>query len=628
MARSRSSITTGTTENNIYFYPAGGHSHDGQNSSLIDATKYSVYDFNFGYISDNPVRRQFQINSFESLKQVIRDTVTDSVLAPAGIVLQPNTLNGATIIARTIEATQIVANSITANELVSNIILVNNTIRSSNYSAGSNGWIITNTGTAEFNNVTVRGTIISSNGTIGGFTLSSNTLNAGSGSDQITISTGIYNAVSNPDEIVIGIGGPLSNGYSLPFAVNSSGVLSVTAATVGPIQLDSSGLTSQYFDSDNYIKLDTLGDFYKYAKRNTYNYLTYMLGEFLQIKRTNSSGVPTGSGAFFGYYSTPDDVRLILNAVSSPSYTSGSYVDLTSTGTIQASNWIQSLGYLYGQNASITNTTFTRYLNVATNGTIDFNSQVRQMINLWSTSYGIGVQNSTQYFRSGSRFSWYTGGSHSDTENDPGSGGTRLLTLTSGSLRLYSGQFEYFDGSYVRSRLNFNSLLFFSVTGAQKSEYAVGGFYVDSGYVVGNFSVGGTKSFRIQHPLYENKMLVHASLEGPTADVFYKGQSKLINGEIEITLPEYFESLTDENQRIIMITPIVNDASQTFIALGVSKIQNGKFKVYSQENSINQNQEFYWIVQATRKDVEMEVEPYKNSYDLRASNVENTNNGV
>ena len=142
MARTRSSITTGTTENNIYFYPAGGHSHDGQNSSLIDATKYSVYDFNFGYISDNPVRRQFQINSFESLKQVIRDTVTDSVLSPAGIVLQPNTLNGATIIARTITADQITVGSITASELSNNIILVNNTIRSNNYVIGNSDWQI------------------------------------------------------------------------------------------------------------------------------------------------------------------------------------------------------------------------------------------------------------------------------------------------------------------------------------------------------------------------------------------------------------------------------------------------------------------------------------------------------
>lgn len=190
MARTRSSITTGTTENNIYFYPAGGHSHDGQNSSLIDATKYSVYDFNFGYISDNPVRRQFQINSFESLKQVIRDTVTDSILSPAGIVLQPNTLNGATIIARTIEAGQIVANTLTANEisantitadeLVSNIVLVNNVIRSNNYSAGSTGWQISNTGSAEFNNVTVRGTIAATSGNIAGWTINTSNITGGS----------------------------------------------------------------------------------------------------------------------------------------------------------------------------------------------------------------------------------------------------------------------------------------------------------------------------------------------------------------------------------------------------------------------------------------------------------------
>jgi hypothetical protein len=611
MARTRSSITTGTTENNIYFYPAGGHSHDGQNSSLIDATKYSVYDFNFGYISDNPVRRQFQINSFESLKQVIRDTVTDSILTPAGIVLQPNTLNGATIIARTIEATQIVANTITANELAANIILVNNIIRSNNYSAGVSGWQISNTGSAEFNNVTVRGTVIASNGTIGGFTLSSNTLNAGSNSDQITISTGIYNAASNPDEIVIGIGGPLSNGFSLPFAVNSSGTLSAQVATIGPLQLDSSGLTSAYFNSNNYVYLNTSGDFYKYATRNTYNYLTYILGELVQIKRINNLGSPTGSGAFLGYYSTPDDARLILNSTSTPSYDSGTYVELKSDGTIRTSG-----------NVSATS------INVATTGNLSFGSQVRQMINLWSTSYGIGIQSGTQYFRTGSRFSWYTGGIHSDTENDPGTGGTRWMSLTSGGLRLYSGQFEYFDGSRIRSRLNFNSLLYWSVTGAQKSEYGVGGFYVDTGYVAGDFSVGGTKSFRIQHPLYEDKMLVHASLEGPTADVFYKGKAQLVNGEIEITLPDYFETLTKIDERIVMITPIIKNSSKLFSTLGATQIENGKFKVYNQENSINDNQEFYWIVQATRKDIEIEVEPLKNNYDLRASNIQSIEDEV
>jgi hypothetical protein len=38
------------------------------------------------------------------------------------------------------------------------------------------------------------------------------------------------------------------------------------------------------------------------------------------------------------------------------------------------------------------------------------------------------------YFRSNSRFSWYDGGTHSATQNSPGTGGTVLMTLTSGGL--------------------------------------------------------------------------------------------------------------------------------------------------------------------------------------------------
>ena len=231
MARTRSSITTGTTENNIYFYPAGGHSHDGQNSSLIDATKYSVYDFNFGYISDNPVRRQFQINSFESLKQVIRDTVTDSVLSPAGIVLQPNTLNGATIIARTITADQITVGSITASELSNNIILVNNTIRSNNYVIGNSGWQISNTGSAEFNNVTVRGIVESISGNIGGWLISnvgiskaildSNvvTTNISINSSNVNFQSDIYNWVDSPMIVMTSNGASFTGStYHVPSA--------------------------------------------------------------------------------------------------------------------------------------------------------------------------------------------------------------------------------------------------------------------------------------------------------------------------------------------------------------------------------------------------------------------------
>lgn len=76
--------------------------------------------------------------------------------------------------------------------------------------------------------------------------------------------------------------------------------------------------------------------------------------------------------------------------------------------------------------------TLSGSVTISPSATLSFGSGTRQMINLWSTSYGIGVQSSTTYFRSDARFSWHRGGSHSDSENNPG-GGTVAMTLDSSS---------------------------------------------------------------------------------------------------------------------------------------------------------------------------------------------------
>ena len=60
---------------------------------------------------------------------------------------------------------------------------------------------------------------------------------------------------------------------------------------------------------------------------------------------------------------------------------------------------------------------------------LSFGSMTRQMINLWSTSYAIGVQSSTQYYRTGGGFAWFKGGTHSNTQNDPGSNGFLQMRL-------------------------------------------------------------------------------------------------------------------------------------------------------------------------------------------------------
>ncbi len=72
--------------------------------------------------------------------------------------------------------------------------------------------------------------------------------------------------------------------------------------------------------------------------------------------------------------------------------------------------------------------------NLLVDGKAGFGSTVRQMIDLYSTSYGIGIQSSTQYFRTGANFAWYKGGSHSDTALAAGTGGTVQMVIKDGNV--------------------------------------------------------------------------------------------------------------------------------------------------------------------------------------------------
>jgi hypothetical protein len=82
-------------------------------------------------------------------------------------------------------------------------------------------------------------------------------------------------------------------------------------------------------------------------------------------------------------------------------------------------------------------------------GQLNFGANTRQMVNLYGTIYGMGIQTNTFYYRTASQYQWYQGGIHSDTQDNGGSGGISLMQLdTNGSLT-------------VRGNLNINN------TGAQ-----------------------------------------------------------------------------------------------------------------------------------------------------------------
>jgi hypothetical protein len=98
--------------------------------------------------------------------------------------------------------------------------------------------------------------------------------------------------------------------------------------------------------------------------------------------------------------------------------------------------------------------------NLEINGNESFGNKTRQMINLYETTYGIGVQSYTFYFRTDNSFNWYKGGTHSDSSNNAG-GGTRLMRLGSGGDLTVTGQMSatnFNQTSDRHAKANFSSV--------------------------------------------------------------------------------------------------------------------------------------------------------------------------
>jgi hypothetical protein len=126
------------------------------------------------------------------------------------------------------------------------------------------------------------------------------------------------------------------------------------------------------------------------------------------------------------------------------------------------------------------------------------------------------------------------------------------------------------------------------------------------------------KTFVIDHPIDESKYLVHATLEGPEAGVYYRGTAQLVNGEAEIELPHYFEALTRQEGRTIMLTNIDGFDRLMVKRIDGQKIKNGRFLVVA--DNAQSTQEFDWEVKAIRKDVpHLDVEPDKDDLIVRGN---------
>ncbi len=141
-----------------------------------------------------------------------------------------------------------------------------------------------------------------------------------------------------------------------------------------------------------------------------------------------------------------------------------------------------------------------------------------------------------------------------------------------------------------------------------KGSSASGGFGIastDIVFAVTDIQSGGTKTFKIDHPLDpENKYLRHFAIEAPQVLNMYRGNIICNSqGEAIITLPEYFHAINVDFS--YNLTPI-GAAANLFVK---QKVSDGKFVIAGGQPGM----EVSWQLIAQRNDLYMQNTPNANS---------------
>ena len=138
------------------------------------------------------------------------------------------------------------------------------------------------------------------------------------------------------------------------------------------------------------------------------------------------------------------------------------------------------------------------------------------------------------------------------------------------------------------------------------------GLYILDGvqnYLAGSFDVGGTKNFRIKHPLpalTETHDLVHTVIESPSADNIYSGMINLVNGSATVNIDTIagmtegtFVALNRSIRRFVS-----NEEGFTAVK---SSIEGNILTITAQDNACTD--EVFWMVIGQRQDAEIKAAP-------------------
>jgi hypothetical protein len=149
----------------------------------------------------------------------------------------------------------------------------------------------------------------------------------------------------------------------------------------------------------------------------------------VDVRGDNRVEIPTGKLTFGRQ--TRQMLDLWTDPVGNPMYGLGVQSNTLYFRTGNEFSWFQGGAHSNGQGDAGGGVLQVRLNNTG----FFFGHERKQMLNLWGAEFGIGIQDNTLYFRTGTDFTWYRGGSHADGQADAG-GGALLMRLEPTGLRL------------------------------------------------------------------------------------------------------------------------------------------------------------------------------------------------